>query len=167
LIWLKVVQSGATVTVYSSHLCKKTHFVKDRLGQLVSITTEALYFKTAYQDLLSSKKCTTIGIRVILDENPDIMGLYMLDKDGQQHIQDSITFISEDSDLYLIKLDLEMDWRKYSKITGLPMWHRCFMDYPLQNIKDTIPYTKGMEKLKNCRIDPQEKCPACTIGKNT
>jgi hypothetical protein len=24
-----------------------------------------------------------------------------------------------------------------------------------------------MQKLKYCRIDPQEKCPACSIGKNT
>ena len=80
-----------------------------RLGQLVSITTEALYVKTANQDLLSCKKCSAIGIRVILDEDPDILGLYMLDKDGQQYIQDSIPFISEGSDLYLIKIDLEMD----------------------------------------------------------
>jgi hypothetical protein len=100
-------ESGATM--YSSHSCKKTHFVKDRLGQLVSITTEALYVKTANQDLLSCKKCSAIGIRVILDEDPDILGLYMLDKDGQQYIQDSIPFISEGSDLYLIKIDLEMD----------------------------------------------------------
>jgi hypothetical protein len=41
------------------------------------------------------------------------------------------------------------------------------MHCPLQNIKDTIPFTKGMEKLKNCRIEPREKCPACAIGKST
>ena len=145
----------------------KTHFVKDRTGQIVSITTPALYVKTANQDLLSCKKCNKIGIRVILDEDPDISGLYMLDKDRQQHIQDSIPFISEDSDLYLIKIDLEMDWRKYRETTGLPMWHRRLMHCSFQNIKDTIPFTKGMEKLKNCRIDPQEKCPACAIGKST
>ena len=50
----------------------KTHFVKDRTGQIVSITTQALYVKTANQDLLSCKKCNKIGIRVILDEDPDI-----------------------------------------------------------------------------------------------
>ncbi len=92
-----------------------------------------------------------------MDEDPDILGLYMLDNDGQQHIQDSIPFIREGSDLYLIKIDLEMDWRKYSETAGLPMWHRRLMHCPLPNIKDTNPFTKGMEKLKNCRIDPQEK----------
>jgi hypothetical protein len=45
---IDMVESGATM--YSSHSCKKTPFVKDRLGQLVSITTEALYVKTANQD---------------------------------------------------------------------------------------------------------------------
>jgi hypothetical protein len=89
------------------------------------------------------------------------------DKDGQQHIQDSIPFISEGSDLYLIKIDPEMDWRKYHETTDFPMWHRRLMHYPLQNIKDTIPFTKGMEKVKNCRIDPREKCPACAIGNST
>jgi hypothetical protein len=81
---IDMAESGATM--YSSHSCKKIHFVKDRLGQLVSITTEALlplYVKTANQDLLSGKKFNAIGIRVILDEDPDISGLYMLDKDGQ------------------------------------------------------------------------------------
>ena len=164
-VMIDMAESGSTM--YSSHSCIKTHFVKDRTGQIVFITTPALCVKTANQDLLSCKKCNKIGIRVILDEDPDISGLYMLDKDQQQHIQDSIPFISEDSDLYLIKIDLEMDWRKYRETTGLPMWHRRLMHCSFQNIKDTIPFTKGMEKLKNCRIDPQEKCPACAIGKST
>ncbi len=67
----------------------------------------------------------------------------------------------------MIKIDLEMDWRKYSEATGFPMSHRRLMQCPLQNIKDTIPFTGGMEKLKNCPIDPREKCPACAIGKST
>ncbi len=85
------------------------------------------------------------------DEDPEISGLYILDKDGQQHIQDSIPFISESSDLYLINIDLEMNWRKYHETTGFPMWHRRLMHCPLQNIKDTIPFTKGMENLKTDR----------------
>ncbi len=105
-VMIDMAERGATM--YSSHSCKKTHFV-------VSITTEALYAKTAKQDLLSCKNCNAIGIRVILDEDPDISGLDKLDKDGQQQSQDSIPFTSEDSNLYLIKIDLEMDWRKYQR----------------------------------------------------
>ena len=41
------------------------------------------------------------------------------------------------------------------------------MHCPLQNIQDTIQFTKLMEKLKDCQIDPQEKCPACAIVKST
>ena len=33
----------------------------------------------------------------------------MLDRDREQHIEDSIPFISECSDLYLIKIEEEMD----------------------------------------------------------
>jgi hypothetical protein len=93
MIDMAVAESGTTMS--SSHSCKKTHFVMDRLGQLVSIMTEALHVKTANQDLLSCKKCNTTGIRVILDEDPDILGLFMLDKGGQQHTQDSIPCISD------------------------------------------------------------------------
>jgi hypothetical protein len=112
---VKIDMAECGAKMYSSHSCKKTYFVNDRFGQLVSSTMEALYVKTANQDLRSCKKCNAIGIRVILDEDPDILGLYMLDKDQQQHIQDSIPFISEGSNLLLIKIDLEMDWRKYCK----------------------------------------------------
>ncbi len=56
-----------------------------------------------------------------------------------------------------------MDWRKNSKT----MWHRCLIHCLLQNIQDTIPITSGMEKPKDCQINPQEKCPAYSIGKNT
>jgi hypothetical protein len=72
-----------------------------------------MYVKTANQDLLCCKKFNAIGNRVILDEGPDISGLCMLDKDLQKLIKDSFPFISEDSDLYFIKIGLEMDWRKY------------------------------------------------------
>ena len=105
----------------------KTHFVKDRTRQTASNTTPALYVKTANQDLLSCKKCNKIGIRVILDEDPDISGLYMLDRDREQHIEDSIPFISECSDLYLIKIEEEMDWRKYHETNGWQLWHRRLM----------------------------------------
>ena len=164
-VMIDMAESGATM--YASHSCMKTHFVKDRTGQTVSITTPALYVKTANQDLLSCKKCNKIGIRVILDEDPDISGLYMLDRDREQHIEDSIPFISECSDLYLIKIEEEMDWRKYHETNGWPLWHRRLMHCPDQNIKATIPFVKGLEKLKDYRLDSHEKCPACVIGKST
>ncbi len=78
---IDMAKSGATM--YSIHSCMKTHFVMGRTGKIVFITTQALYVKTANQNLLSCKKYNKIGIRVILDEDPDVL-------DRQQHIEDSI-----------------------------------------------------------------------------
>ena len=80
-----------------------------------------------------------------MDEDLDISGLYMLDRDCEQHIEDSIPFISECSDLYLIKIEEEMDWRKYHETNGWPLWHRRLMHCPDQNIEDNIPFVKGLE----------------------
>jgi hypothetical protein len=52
----------------------ETHF--DRLGDVVSITSSAIYVKGFPQDLLGGKPLNEEKIRVILDEDPDISGLY-------------------------------------------------------------------------------------------
>jgi hypothetical protein len=36
------------------HTCRKTHFVRNRLGQVVSITASAIYVKGPLQDLLGA-----------------------------------------------------------------------------------------------------------------
>ena len=57
----------------------KTYFVENRTGEVVTITTPALYVKNVSQDLLSGKACNRANIRIILDEDPDISGMYPLD----------------------------------------------------------------------------------------
>ena len=71
--------------------------------------------KSVNQDLLSGKACNKIGIRIILDADPDISGLYPLDKDKQPRLEDSIPFISEPTDLFLLKIE-ELDWRKFHEM---------------------------------------------------
>ena len=70
---------------------------------MVSLTVPALYLKSVNQDLLSGKACNKIGVRIILDEDPDISGLYLLDKEKQQHLEESIPFISEPTDFFCSK----------------------------------------------------------------
>ena len=118
---IEMAENGAEMR--STHTCMKTYFMKNRSGETVSITTPALYAKSIHQDLLSGKACNRIGIRIILDEDPDITGLYPLDKDKQQHIEESIPFISEPTDLFLLKVE-EMDWRKFHETNGFGLWHR-------------------------------------------
>ncbi len=53
---------------------------------VVSLTVPALYVKSVNQDLLSGKACNKIVVRIILGEDPDISGLYPLDKEKQQQL---------------------------------------------------------------------------------
>jgi hypothetical protein len=52
---------------------------------------------------LIAEASNKIGVCIILDEDPDISGLYPLDNGKQQHLEDSIPFISEPTDLCLLK----------------------------------------------------------------
>ncbi len=75
----------------------------NQTDEKVTVTTLDLYAKNIHQDLLSGKACNRVGIRTILDADPDIAGLYPLDADKQQHIEESISFIPEPTELYLLK----------------------------------------------------------------
>ena len=88
-----MAESGTSMK--ATHTCMKTYFIKNRTGEVVSITTPALYVKNIYQDLLSGKACNRVNIRIILDSDPEIAGLYPLDEDKQQHIEESIAFTTE------------------------------------------------------------------------
>ncbi len=50
------------------------------------LTVPALNEKSVNQELLSGKACNKIGVSIILDEDPDISGLYLLDKEKQQQL---------------------------------------------------------------------------------
>ncbi len=130
----------------ATHVCMKTYFLQTREGEVVSLTVPANYVTSANQDLLRGKACNKIGVRKILDEDPDISGLYPLDKEKQQHVEESITFISEHTDLYLLKIE-EMDWRKFHQQYGCGLWHWRLMNCMDQIIKQTILYSKGLGKL--------------------
>ena len=65
-----MAESGTSMN--ATHTCMKTYFVKNRTGEVVTITTPALYVKNVHPDLLSGKACNRANIRIILDEGPDI-----------------------------------------------------------------------------------------------
>jgi hypothetical protein len=92
LVRVEMAENGTSMK--ATHVCMKTYFLKNRSGEVVSLTVPALYVKSVNQDLLSGKACNKIGVRIILDEDPDISGLYPLDKEKQQHLEESIPFIS-------------------------------------------------------------------------
>jgi hypothetical protein len=150
----------------ATHACMKTYFMRNRTGKVVTVTTPALYAKIIHQDLLSGKACNRVGIRIVLDADTDIAGLYPLDANKQQHIEESISFIPEPTELYFLKKE-DMDWRRFHETNGYDLWHQGVMHCPNRNIRETIPFTKGMEKLLSYRYDEHDKCPSCMIGKST
>ena len=150
----------------STHVCTKTYFVRNRMGDLVTITVTALFVKGLPQDLLGGKSVNRENIRVILDSDHDICGLYPLDKDHQQHYQDSIEFVEDQTDLYYLQTE-DMDWTTYDNLTGYDLWHRRLGHVPNRNIEQTIQHSIGLENLigKTCKRD--QKCPSCMLGKST
>ncbi len=79
----------------ATHVCCKTYFVENRVGDMVSITTSAIYVKGFVQDLIAGKSLNQEKIRIILDEDPDVSGLYPLNEQKEARYQGLIPFISE------------------------------------------------------------------------
>ncbi len=99
--------------------------------------------KSINQDLLSGKACNKIEFGIMLDEDPDLGGSFPVDKDKQQqHIEESISFLSEPTNLYLIEIKL-IDSRKYRDTIGYGLWHKQLIHSTNQTFKQTIIYSKG------------------------
>ncbi len=94
-------------SMVATHACRKTDFVKNWVGDIVSITTSAIYVEGFAQDfkLIAGKSLNRKKIRIILDENehPDVSGLYQLNEEKEAMYKDSIPFMSEPSDLFYLK----------------------------------------------------------------
>jgi hypothetical protein len=56
--------------------------------------------------------------------------------------------ISHNSEAHYLLKKEDMDWRKFHETNGYDLWHgRLSMHCPNRIIRETIPFTKGMEKL--------------------
>ncbi len=86
-------------------------------------------------------------------------------KESNKNLEGSIPFISEPTDLYLLKIE-KMDWRKIHKQNVYGLWHRQLMHCTNQIIMQTIPYFKEVDKLADYRFDEYEMCRACMMGKS-
>ena len=133
------------------------------MGETKPITVPALYVRGLPQDLLGGKSLTRQNIRVILDDDADIGGIYPLDEDCNPHYQDSFEFVNDparDTDLFYLQTE-KMDWTAFDDLTGYDLWHRRLGHIPHQNIKDTIRHSFGLEDLAKRQFKPDEKCPSC------
>ncbi len=92
------------------------------MGEVVTIFVPAIFVKELPQDTLGGKSITIENIQVILDADPDICGLYPLDKNNEQHYQESIEFIGEPTDLFYLQTE-NMDRITYDALTGYNLWY--------------------------------------------
>ena len=139
------------------------------MGEVKPITVQAIFVTGLPQDLLGGKSLNQENIRIILDKNSDVCGVYPLDEDDEQHYQESFGFISEPgrpTDLFYLQTE-QMDWTKFDHQLGYNLWHCRLAHAPKQNIKDTIEHSIGLEGLVGKRFDQDEKCPSCMLGKST
>ncbi len=85
---LTIIETADGVEQMSSnHKCIKTYIIKKSMGETVPITVPALFVKGLPQDLIGGKSVNKMNICVILDDDPDICGLYPLIKEKEQHYQ--------------------------------------------------------------------------------
>ena len=87
------------------------------------------------QDLLSGKavnrskvRIILDKVRIILDEDTDVSGLYPMNESKEMKCQDSISFISEPTDLFYLQPE-KMDWTTFERTAGFDLWHRRLGSY--------------------------------------
>ena len=136
------------------------------MGDPVPISVPAWFVRGLHQDIIGGKAGNKINIRVILDDDPDICGLYPLSKEKEQHYQESIEFIIEHKDLFYLQTE-EMDWTRFNAATGFEVWHQRLGHVTFWNIEPTIQHSIGLEGLVGKKYPKDHKCQSCMIGKST
>ena len=103
----------------------KTYFLRNRTGEVKPITVQAIFVMGFPQDLLGGKSLNQENIRVILDKNPEISGVYPLDENDDEHYHESFGFINEparDTDLYNLQTE-ESSTTIRATTYGIADWH--------------------------------------------
>ena len=92
---------GATI-MRTTHLCHKTYFVKDRLGETRPIIVKAYVVPGLKHDLLSVEGLNLAGYAVNHHPDPEQSGVYAV-INNKINKSKSFPFISEHSNLFYLK----------------------------------------------------------------
>ncbi len=85
--------AGGATSIYTTHICLKIYFVRDRTGTIRPIVVKAYIVPALQHDLLSVKGLNKSGYRVIHDEDDMESGVYAVIID----IAKSFAYMSEHS----------------------------------------------------------------------
>jgi hypothetical protein len=75
-------------------VCLTTYYVRDRTGELRPITTKTYIVNNLKHDLLSGKALNKAGYRIILDKDPEELGVFAV-KYGKTCKSRSFLFMSD------------------------------------------------------------------------
>ena len=89
-----------------------------------------------------------------------------MDKNHEQHYQDSIEFIGEPTDLFYLQTE-DIDWTTYNELTGYGLWHRRLGHVQHRKIEQTILHASELEGLVGKKFKRDHECPSCMLGKST
>ena len=150
----------------ASHSCNKTYFVRNRVGEMITITMPAIFVKRLPKDLLSGKAANRSKVRIILDEDIDVGRLYPMNESKEMKYQDSISFISEPTGPFYLQTE-KMDWTTFERMTGFDLWHRRLGHTPNRFIRLTIDHSIGLEKPRKKQFSEHKNVlPVCLESPN-
>ena len=154
--------AGDGITLQSSYIGKKTYYIPDVTGSIQPVTTRAFYVKDLKHDLLGGRAVGDASNRVILDKDPKVAGVYPVIK-GEIDATTKFEFVGTKGLFFLRTVPISVT--KYSTMSGYPLWHRRLGHVPNRTIQLTIQHSKGLQDLESVRIDQDDKCPACMVGR--
>lgn len=130
--YVTIELASDSATLQASHYGTKTYYAYDSTGTVRPIRTKAYYVKGLRKDLLGGKALIKQHYRVILDEDPEIAGVYPK-TNGEIDLSDGFHFSGPDGLFYLQTVPISAS--KYDKIAGWNRWHKRMGHVPNQTIK--------------------------------
>ena len=99
--------------MFTTHLCLKTYYVRDRLGEIRPIVVKAYVVPGLKYDLLSVKGLNKCGYDVYHHPDPEELGVFALTNHKMNKTK-SFPFMSEHSILFYLKLE-QMSAKHFEK----------------------------------------------------
>ena len=161
---MSIMQAESGVQMSSTHKCRKTYYVESRDGNIHAIEVDALIVPSLKQDLIGGRALTNnLNFQIILDQDPNVAGIYPRFNGELCSVEQSIPFISDDSYFFRLKT-LQLRQHSFLKKTGFDLWHRRLGHVANESILRTVEHSFGISNLPK-KVPRGVSCPDCMIGK--
>jgi hypothetical protein len=156
----EIQTAGGATSIYTTYVCLKTCFVRDRTGTIRPIVVKAYIAPALRYALLSVKGLNKSGYRVIHDEDDLESGVYAV-INRNRTLRKSFAFLCTQ----VFFPEKQMNAQQFETQSGYELWHRRMAHSTNQNIRESISCTPGMKSLIGQKYESHIKCASCMIGK--